>query len=187
MRHLGISISLILLIVVGSLSCKKWEDPAPVDDARISRPYCNDPTAVNYNWNFPGKPDNTTCYYPSDLFVGNYTLNDTIYDDKDVYLAALTRDISLTKVSYNQVAVNGLCDFGSNLVVTAWAPYFAAVDTTVGDTLSESQGQLFCRTQDTVTGYFSRDKIDSSLVYIELTVKSDTGRTIHRAFARKKK
>lgn len=187
MRYISTFVFLLLLLAVVALSCKKWVDPAPVEDPRINRPYCNDPDAVNYNWNFPGKPDNTTCYYPSDLLAGDYTLYDTIYDAQtDLYLAALTKDMSMIKVSHNKVSVSGFCAQGGSVTITAWSPYFASVDTTVGDTLTDSQGQLFCRVRDTVTGLFARDKVDSALVYIELLVKSDTGRSIHRAFAKKK-
>lgn len=185
MRKPFVTISLLLLIV--ALSCKKWEDPAPQDNPQINNPYCNDPEAVNYNWGFPGKPDNTTCIYASDLFAGTYRFKDTVYNaTDDLFLSADSIDIEIKKVDKRQMHVTGLCAPGHVLLMTGVGMYNAYVDTTVGDSLSANVGQLFCRTQDTVTGGFTRDKVDSSLIYVMFTVVSDTGITIRRGRAYKK-
>ncbi len=184
MRYLNIVVLLFIVSVVAMLSCKKWEDPAPSDDPRISNPYCNDPDAVNYNWGFPGTPDNTVCVYGPDLFAGTYKVHDTAYDtESGLYLAADSSMVTIVKLSNLKARVDGLCPSGVSLFITAGGAWQATVDTTVGDSLSLSQGQLFCRSVDTVTGYLTRDKIDSSLVYIDLTIRTDSATTVHRAKA----
>ena len=185
MRYLSTSISLLLLVVVVALSCKKWVDPAPVDDPRLTNPYCNDPEAVNYNWGFPGKPDNTVCFYPSDVFAGSYMLHDTVSKD-DLFISADSMPLTIVKLSKRGIRLEGLCPAGEKLLASAGAQYFATLDTTVGDSLTLYPGQFFCRNQDTVTGYLYRDKVDSSLMYLEFSVRSDTGTTRHRGRARKK-
>ncbi|GAA4464569.1 hypothetical protein GCM10023093_15160 [Nemorincola caseinilytica] len=186
MRYLRISISFLLLAAIVALSCKKWVDPAPVDDPRITNPYCNDPEAVNYNWGFPGKPDNTVCFYPSDVFAGRYKVHDTVSKD-DLFISADSMMMTIVKLSNRDIRLEGLCPSGTALLATAGAQYNATLDTTVGDSLTLYPGQFFCRHQDTVTGVLYRDKVDSSLMYMEFSVRSDTGTTRHKARAIKQR
>jgi hypothetical protein len=185
MRYLRTFLLLLAVATLFALSCKKWKDAAPRDDPRISTPYCNDPEAVNYNWGFPGKPDNSVCYYAADIFAGTYTVHDTAYK-ADLYVWADSTQITISRITNSKISVTGLCSGGGIMYVTARTAYQATIDTTVGDSLSLDQGQLYCRPQDTVSGYFNRDKFDSSLMYINLTVKTDTGTTVHLARAVKK-
>ncbi len=179
-RYLSITILSVALLSGMVFSCKKWEDPVSTEQPQVSNPYCNDPDAINYNWGFPGKPDNTTCIYAPDLFAGTYTFRDTIYSGQsDLYLYADLRTLTMTKASSTRLWVSGLCEPGLELRVSARAAYYATIDSTIGDTLSERRGQQLCRVQDTVTGTFTRDKVDSSLVYISFTVITDTGSTLH--------
>jgi len=186
MRHSGLVLLFILLLIGVAFSCKKWSDPAPVSHPEIANPYCNDPEAVNYNWGFPGRPDNTTCYYASDLFAGTYFFHDTVYDAKtDLYLSADSGTLILTKISKHGLSVSGLCP-SDRLLFTTQGAYIASADTTVGDSLTVHRGQIFCKLQDTLTGSFTRDKVDSALIYINLTVVNDTGATVHIGKAVKK-
>jgi len=182
-------LSILLLIILGTvvlLSCKKWQDPAPVDDPRLTNPYCNDPIAVNYNWGFPGKPDNTVCFYPADLFAGTYMFKDTSYQAAtDLYLAADSFNIYISKISQTKISIDGMCPSGDKLILTAGATYTATVDTTVGDSTTLYPGQFFCSMKDTVVGSFTRDKVDSSLIYIDLYIRNDTGATVRRGRATK--
>lgn len=185
MRYLSTTISLLLLLAIIALSCKKWVDAPPVDDPRLTNPYCNDPDAVNYNWGFPGKPDNTVCFYPSDVFAGNYMLHDTVTKD-DLFISADSMPLTIVKLSKRGIRIEGLCPAGATLLGSAGAEYFASLDTTVGDSLTLYPGQFFCRHQDTVTGFLYRDKVDSSLMYLNFSVRSDTGTTTHKGRAIKK-
>ena len=82
MKIVVISVFSILMF----FSCKKYKDPSPITDPRIKNHYCNDPSAVNSNWDFPGIADNTVCIYPSDIFEGNFKLYDTTINDLDSVL-----------------------------------------------------------------------------------------------------
>jgi hypothetical protein len=187
MRNL-LSILLLALLTTGVVvSCKKWQDPAPTDDSRLTNPYCNDPSAVNYNWGFPGKPDNSVCYYPSDLFAGTYSFKDTSYQAAtDLYLSADSFIIYISKISQTKISIDGMCPSGQKLILTAGATYTATVDTTVGDSTTLYPGQYFCSEKDTVVGFFVRDKVDSSLIYVDLYIRTDTGATVRRGRAIKK-
>lgn len=187
MRYFRLFILFFVLLTGFGFSCKKWKDPAPVDDPRLTNPYCNDPEAVNYNWGFPGKPDNTVCYYAADLFAGRYRFYDTAYlSSSEFYVLADSFDIEISRISNSKITLSGICGSGS-LMMTAGEAYTATIDTTVVvDSFSVNQGQLFCRPVDTVVGTFTRDKVDSSLIYVEFTVRSDTGVTVHTGRARKK-
>lgn len=187
MKRTYVKIVLLLSLIALVFSCKKWEDPAPQDHPEINNPYCNDPDAVNYNWGFPGKPDNTTCFYPSDLFAGTYRFRDSLYNAADeLFLAADSGDLVITKIDARHISVSGLCGSGQAISFTAGAAYQAVVDTLVGDSTTLSAGQIFCRQQDTVNGTFSRDRVDSSLIYIRLSIANDTGGVIMIGRARKK-
>jgi len=171
--------SIFFLSLLGAcifFSCAKWKDPKPVNDPRLTNPYCNDPTAVNYNLGFPGKPDNTTCFYPSDLFAGSYLVHDSIYlSPSGLFIAADSFIINISKLSSTKIGIIGFCPSSKQLILTAGPTYVATVDTTVGDTATLNQGQTLCRIQDTLNGTISKDMVDSTLLHITLQVVSDTG------------
>ncbi|RYD51949.1 MAG: hypothetical protein EOP52_07125 [Sphingobacteriales bacterium] len=167
------------LMVAGATwlgSCKQVENTYNVTDPRLdSNRYCNDPEAVNYNWNFPGKPDNTVCVYPADLFKGNFLFNDSVTrEDGSLDSVASTKQYLLTiaATGNNRVTLTGFCS--QALVLTAPRTGFRALlDTTVG------KGQLFCRPADTINGSLQRDLADTVGLRIAFTVISDTGTRVH--------
>jgi hypothetical protein len=139
---------LLLMMVFFAIliGCKPYKDPTPIKTDLLTTPYCNDPKAVNYNWGFPGKPDNSICFFPADLFVGNYKFYDSIYDNTaGVYLAFDSTNVSIAKSTDSTISVTGLC--GSS-VFTAKATKNArfTLDSTT------SLGQLFCSNADTISG-----------------------------------
>src|SRR5947208_3141374 len=84
----------IVLMALGvlfliSASCKKYTDQPGKSDPRLARKYCNDPSAVNYNRDFPGTEDNSICYYPTDVFKGQYTFTDSIYSGASVLVSQM--------------------------------------------------------------------------------------------------
>ena len=176
----------ICCFVIASLviiaSCKKWSDPAPTNDPRLTNPYCNDPDAVNYNWGFPGKPDNSVCFYPTDIFKGTYAMVDSIYSTRDGYY--LKRDsvtLQIYALSKNKLAITGFCS-GDTLKFTAGTNYIATVDSLIGDTTT-NRGQYWCRRVDTAAGTVTYNKLDSVL-YFNLLVTADSGQTNHVGKAR---
>ncbi len=166
-------------------ACKKWQDPAPTNDPRLTNPYCNDPEAVNYNWGFPGKPDNSLCFYPKDLFLGDYLFVDSIYitsSNTFIHSDSLILHIYSRAGSNSKIAVVGFCGADS-LKLTAGASYIATIDTLIGDTLTY-RGQQWCRVVDTVNGTIYNSRVDT-LLHINLQIISDTGITTHMGKAKK--
>jgi len=192
MRHLITIVLLFATIAVVAWSYKKYKDPPPGTDPRLTNPYCNDPLAVNYNWGFPGKPDNTICFYPSDLFVGNYFYYDSVYiSSSGLFISADSFYVSIVRASTankTSIAMTGNFCGGSGLTIamTANVGFTAVVDTTIGDTLTLHQGQQFCHAYDTLTGTIDRDRIDSTLLHFNLQVVSDTTTYSHIGHAVKK-
>ena len=171
------------------LACKKWSDPKVPDDPRIhDRKYCNDPEAVNYNWNFPGDPDNSVCIYPSDLYKGTYSFTDSIYSDKNKFdsVGSLLPPYTLTIIALDKrhFRVVGFCATDSLKFTAERTTYRASADSTImiQDTI-KAYGQFLCRTADTMTGYFTKFASDTSRLIIEFKVASDTGINFHRGTA----
>ena len=185
MRYIFFISSFILAAIVLFGSCAKWQDPAPVTDPRLTNLYCNNPSAVNYNLGFPGKPDNGVCLFPSDLFQGTYLLKDSVYLASGRFIGADSLVLKIVRLSDSKIGVIGFCSSGAQLSLTAGPTYQATVDTTLGDSTTLNLGQLFCRTRDTVSGYITKDRVDSNLLHVALQVVSDTGMTAIIGKARK--
>lgn len=182
---------LIIIAAVGVFvfSCKKYKDPDLATDPRIAtRKYCNDPLAVNYNWDFPGVPDNTVCFYPTDIFKGSYLFTDSIYRSDNSFDSArslITYTLNIIPYTTNKFALVGFCGNGDSLKFTAErTTYRGNADTTIK--LNDSTyvyGQFFCSSLDTLTGTLMRPKGDSVSLLIDFTVLSDTGLNYHRGTA----
>lgn len=172
-------ICLLLPFAAGLVSCEKWKDPQPQDLGLKSR-YCNIPSAINYNREFPGIEDNTTCIFPTDPFVGNYSFEDSIYiDGIEGMLPGGTIRFSIIKKDSSRFELKDYCS-SRNLSFTANRFYHATADT-----LLTKGVQLYCRDLDTLQGSMDYRESDSSL-YIEFTIKSDTLTAVHRGRAYKK-
>ncbi len=187
MTRSKVAFFLLFVSVCLGYSCKKWKDPASVSDPRLTNPYCNDPSAVNYNLGFPGKPDNTVCFYPSDIFEGVYEMKDSVYlAESGLYITADSLIIHIYKYSNSKIAVEGLCNTGVRIYMTAGPTYSAVIDTLVGDSTTLNHGQMLCRSLDTISGVISRDRVDTTLLHIDLKIVSDTGTTVRIGTARRK-
>jgi len=173
-------ITIAVLFLVGVevfFSCAKYKDPKPYTDPQLTNPYCNDPVAVNYNWGFPGKPDNSICFYPNQLFAGTYVYHDSVYLTASglfIYTDSLT--LYIYSLSHTAIAVVGFCSNGDSLILAAGPTYVATMDTTEGDSTVINWGQKFCSLGDTVMGTITKNRIDTpSQLYFNLQVASDTG------------
>lgn len=180
---------MVVLLAFVAAGCEKWVDPKAKEDPRISeRAYCNDPEAVNFNWNFPGTPDSTTCFYPTDIFKGTYLFIDSIYSSDNTFDSAQsTKSYTLTIVPYsnNKFGIIGFCGNDPLKFTAERSTYRANADSTinVSDTTFD-YGQYFCRIQDTLAGFIFKDRNDSSSrLFIEFIVRSDTGLNFHRGTA----
>jgi hypothetical protein len=182
-------IALLLLPALAIMSCEKWKDEKAAEDPRISeRTYCNDPQAVNYNWNFPGRPDNTTCFYPTDVFKGSYRFVDSVYSSDNTFDSAGSTkvyDLTVVPIDKNRFALVGFCGLTESLKLTAErSNYRANADSTIKVTdTTFDYGQYFCRVEDTLSGFIYRDRTDTSRLFIEFAVRSDTGLNFHRGTA----
>jgi hypothetical protein len=178
-RNVLIFFSFLLLLA----SCKKWEDKAAPGDNRLgSKKYCNDPGAVNYNWDFPGIPDNTVCFYPTDVFNGRYLILDSIFYTAG-YAYARTDSIILNLVpqSRSKLQVTALKGWCPDKILNFTADRFfkATADSTLLPDSVVMTGQLFCRDKDTISGFISRKQADSNHIRINFTVLTDTGISFH--------
>src|SRR5690606_18082647 len=176
-----LNLVLLILIAISCAACEKWTDPEAVDDPRLhDRFYCNDPEAVNYNWNFPGVADSSVCIYPADLFAGTYSFTDSIYDGQEFFDSAhsqTTYTLQFIPIDKSRLRTVGFCGISDSLKFTAErSTYRASADTTIfmNDTVKVF-GQFFCRTLDTLSGYLTKNRNDSTLINIQLRVVSDTG------------
>lgn len=180
---------MVFSFVVAISSCEKWEDKKAEQDPRLQdRKYCNDPEAVNYNWNFPGVPDNTVCFYPSDLFTGTFLYTDSVYSSNNVFDSAgslNTYTLFITPLSKNKFVIKGFCPTDSLKFTAGRSTYMAISDSLlkVNDS-TFLPGQFLCRINDTLTGTITNNKNDSlDNLYINWTVVSDTGVNYHRGTA----
>jgi hypothetical protein len=184
-------IYIFLIGLICLAACKKTEPKGDTNDPRLSGSgYCNDPRAVNYNWNFPGKVDNSTCFYPSSVFKGTYLFTDSTLNAAfrldDTVKSIQKYWITITPVNndYNKMMVQGLhiCKDTNDVVYINAGRFFkASVDSTrnpAPDTTFQP-GQILGSCADTVNGFFSKANSASDTLRINLTVYNDTGVIYH--------
>ena len=165
----------ILLIVA---SCTKYTDDPGDSDPRLSRKYCNDPEAVNFNRDFPGTADNSVCFFPADVFKGQYAFTDSIYNGSNKLLAERPLVLNFSAENRTKISMLGFCGGGGTpITFTANRQLRAFADTIV------LNGQLLCRPKDTVSGYLTQSPGDSIRLRFFLTVVSDTGTALHQGTA----
>lgn len=166
--------NIVLFILLFAAACKPYQDPEPIDDPRLSRLYCNDPSAVNYNWDFPGIPDNSVCFYPSDVFEGNYLWHDTVLDLNLLPVSFDSTLVSIAKIDTTRLELTGKCGYTLNLTANRYLNI--VLDSLIGN------GQEFCRLGDTIVGKGLKNSVsDSTTFTMNYTIFSDTGNSVHKA------
>lgn len=177
------SLVFIVMVTVLALSCKKEDPSANMNIDGLDRPYCNDPDAINYNQTFPGKPDNSICYFPTQPFKGSFLFKDSIYDADNKFRKAQELQITLSATSSTKMEMFGFCGGSEPLKITADRYYKATMDSTivlVNNIEYNLYGQYLCRTSDTISGYLLKDKVDSNKLTFFFTVASDSGASYHK-------
>ena len=166
-----------LAIVLFLTSCKKYKDPAPITDGRLTTKYCNDPAAVNYNWDFPGVPDNTVCIYPTDIFKGTYLYHDSILNPEGGVIQIDSFPITINQLDSTHMQLIGFC--GINPHSAKASRFFSfIIDSIAGN------GQIFCNNKDTIAGGGHKSGIaDTSTIKFSYTLQTDTGVVIHAGTA----
>jgi hypothetical protein len=160
-------------------SCEKWEDKPPTDLGLTNR-YCNVPSAINYNFGFPGIEDNSVCIFPSTPFAGLYSFRDSIYNSAEEFILGDSFNFSISTIDSFRFVFNNFCANTNQLRFVANRFYRAESDSIIGAGL-----QLMCRNVDTLSGRLEFRPSDSSLL-IEWSVTTDTGIYKHRGRAYKK-
>lgn len=158
-------------------SCQKYKDTPGKTDPRLSRHYCNDPTAVNFNRDFPGIADNSVCVYPADVFAGNYAFVDSIFDGSQQLLRQIPMSLRFTAIDHSRFYITGFCPAGGQQNFTTSRSLLASADTTVGS------GQILCRQTDTLSGNVFQTLGDTTKVQFSLVVVTDTGISYHQGTA----
>lgn len=182
--------SIVFVAALGLLvmACAKKEEPTNPNkvSSELERPYCNDPEAINYNYTFPGKPDNSICYYPTQIFKGKYLFMDSVYDGDNKLRSVQNVVIDLSATNNVDLTLSGFCGVDNPLKITADRYYKATLDSTVitKDGINYNlNGQLLCRSSDTISGYLLKNKTDSMRLTFSLTVAADSGYSYHRGTA----
>ena len=179
---------LLILVLVAFVSCEKWEDKPGTGDDRLDKPYCNDPEAANFNVGFPGKPDNSVCYYPYEFFVGTYQFADSTFYSQDYIFGQnlnYTFDIRRNGTSKQQLLLSGFCN--TDISFTADKYLRAIADST--DHPADSTklpGQIICNPADTLSGFMTIINKDSGIIRINFTILTDTGIVYHTGRATRK-
>ena len=170
-------IRILALLLLLTAACKKYEDPDPFTDDRIKNKYCNIPSAINYNWDFPGIADNTTCIFPAQIYKGNYLFHDTVVNALGEYISKDSFLVSFLQIDSTRLTISGFC--GYNLHYAKATRFFKfTLDSLIGN------GQVFCNNKDTIAGGGSKIGIhDTSTIQIVYQLQTDTGIVFHKGTA----
>jgi hypothetical protein len=141
-------VTFIMLYTIIIIGCVKYKDPTPITTDKLTTPYCNILTAVNYNWGFPGVPNNSICTYPADLFLGTYIFYDSVLNAVAEYVPFDSNIIEISKVSDSTILIKGLCGSNSSTFsAKATKNYRFSLDS------NTTLGQVFCSNNDTINGF----------------------------------
>jgi hypothetical protein len=138
-------LALCMLCTIFVIGCKKYQDPPPTVTDKLTTPYCNIPTAVNYNWGFPGIATNSVCIYPAQLFVGTYTFYDSVLNANAEFEIFDTTIVTINKLTDSTLSIAGLCP-SNTFSAKATKNFRFYLDST------NVFGQVFCTNADTING-----------------------------------
>lgn len=153
-------------------------------EADLTRKYCNDPRAINYNDSFPGIPDNSRCTYPDEQFIGVWWMTDSVFRMDSTFHALIEQEISFearSDTNRNKIALQDWCTGSIQLKADR---YGRAV---VINTLSyPDSAQVACGT-DSLMGFvkYRWNTIDTLEIF--MTQKPEVGtKYYHKAMAVRK-
>ncbi len=162
---------LLLGLVSFFASCEKHEDK-PIKDWDGEGFYCNDPEAVNYNWGFPGNINDSLCIYPTDLFVGDWILTDTVFNDTFAIVEIQERTISFVNKSDDSMShlmeLQGYCNNNTPIVLQANRFMLASLV----DLIEDDLGQLGCDGESILTGFIRLKDFQSDTLYLQIMRRS---------------
>jgi len=168
----------VMLCLSSFLACTKWVDTQSPVDPRLTQKYCNDPFAVNYNWGFPGVPDNSTCIFPADLYVGTYLFHDSIYSIANILVDTNQIMLRIFKKKIDKVAIWGFYNVADSLFVSVLKNGNGSIDS-----LQNFPGQNLPTSLDTLSGSCYKYVLDTLRLKINWKINTDTGIYFHKGTA----
>ena len=170
-------IKLLFIVTFFALSCKKYKDPDPFTDPRINNKFCNIPSAVNYNWNFPGVEDNTTCIFPAQIYNGTYFYHDSTLNSTGLVINEDSFYLHFLQIDSTKLKIIGFCA-NDTIEATATRFYKFTIDSVV------KNGQVLCGSSDTIAGKGSKfDLSDTTTIRLQYTIATDSGVITHAGTA----
>lgn len=184
MRYYSNFILLFSLVLGSIISCRKpiEQNLPPVN---IDRKYCNDPFAINYNDSFPGTPDNSTCKYAYDVYLGTWTLRDSMFKEDSSFFQFSEKDITfsiLPSETKNQMNMSGYCS-GSSI---QWQADKFGKAQIINKLPYPDSAQVVCG-GDSVMGYFRFQVESKDTLLLFMTEKKSSGPNLyHKGIATRK-
>lgn len=171
-------IRLLLFALLIMTACKRYKDPAPFTDPRIVNHYCNIPSAINYNWDFPGVPDDSVCIFPAQIYNGNYFYRDSLFNSTGLLLSQDSFPLTFTQLDSTRLTITGFCP-GNTIHATATRFFKFTIDSVA------KNGQVLC-SNDTISGKGSKiDIYDTTQIKLIYEVATDSGIIYHAGTATK--
>jgi hypothetical protein len=168
---------ILALLLLFFCACKKYKDPEPVTDSRIKNKYCNIPSAINYNWDFPGVEDNSTCIFPAQIYTGSYFFHDTTIDEAGAFIRKDSFPVSFVQIDSIHLTISGFCGATAHKATASRFLKFTL------DSL-QGNGQTFCNSKDTIAGNgFKAGIQDTSTIQLVYQLQTDTGIVYHKGTA----
>lgn len=157
----------VMGLVLALSSCSKPDKNGGDISGQLTNKYCNLPSAVNYNWGFPGIEDNSTCFFARDYFIGNWNFVDTVLLEDSTFIEAKVYNFQFEAqdgdTSHTKMNMKGWC--GSSNILLAVNRYYIANS----DTTNNVEGwQIVCNGTDSVKVDLSRNMIDTNKVDIHI-------------------
>src|SRR5690625_160640 len=161
----SISSCLILcMLALGFVSCEKYEDKAQKDiEDALKNQYCNITDAINYNWGFPGEPNDSLCIFPVEPFIAySWTLLDTVFNEDFEVLETRNRTIYFEEYTAidtlkHMMLMHDYCSENSSILLEANRHLLA----TVYDNIENDVGQLDCDESSVLNGFISLDSLSA--------------------------
>jgi hypothetical protein len=172
------SFFIIIACLSSILGCTKWTDTQNAIDPRLTQKYCNDPFAVNYNWGFPGMPDNSTCVFPSDVYVGTYVFHDSIYSIANVLVDTNQVVLRVYKMKVDKVAILGFKNLSDSIFVSVLKNGNGSIDS-----LHNLPGQVLLSSLDTINGTCFKYITDTLRLKINWKTNTNMGIYFHKGSA----
>jgi len=146
---------------------KNTDKKGPDISDQLNRKYCNIPRAVNYNWNFPGIEDNSTCFFATDFYEGSWMFVDTVKSRDETVIRIDTLGFDLRKMAqdttYQKMTMTGWCGTEA-LTINVDRFYLARTDS-----FDNNQGwQKICGNRDSVLVEMRKSLLDTTQLTIHI-------------------